>query len=401
MFIYFNKSNGISGFGELAKNIIKAWLGKLTISTRNLKPEEAKIRSFAPLRLCTHLRTGGKDMSFISTTLTMRAVAVILPMIVFFSCASAVAQQQTQPAQPPAAEGNAEELEEELGEGQTADPDQGSVSRFGRHGQGQGLIASQDWAQAGFIGFIDINQRLKQPDDSLLERGLRFVTTDDFAPFNSRDPNGAPEGYHIELSRALCEELATACTMKFAPFADIPDMIANGQVDVALAGISNHPSLQDRLGFSDIYLQRPARFVKLDGQYQRIDAKALAGKPVAVLGGSAHEAYLKTYFDDITRVPVTDLDAARQLLSDKKVIAIFADAFQLLPLLSEINSPFVFAGKPYFDARFFGDGMAIAYNRQDWAVRNLLNYGLLQLSQKGRMAELYARHFALDVYDTY
>ena len=234
-----------------------------------------------------------------------------------------------------------------------------------------------------------------------MDIGLRLVTTDDFAPFNSRAEDGSPQGYHVELARTLCDELSTPCTLKIVPFADIPHMISSGEADIALAGLSNHSSLQGVIGFSNVYLQRPGRFARLKGKFFRTDAQGLAGKPVAVRGGTAHEAYLKAYFPTTNRVPVSDLEDARQLLIDKKVEAIFADAFQLLPLITQADSPIIFAGKPFYDSYFFGDGMAIAYAQRQPALKQVINYGLLKLAQKGRMSELYARHFALDVYATY
>ena len=281
------------------------------------------------------------------------------------------------------------------------DPSGGGASRISRSPQSAAPVASEEWAKASFVGFIDIRQRLSQPDQDLIDKGVRLLTTSDFPPFNSRDDDGTPQGYNVELARALCEELNIACTLKIAPFAQIPDLLANGDADAALAGLSNHPGLQDKLGFSNIYLQRPARFARLKAQLLRISAHELDGKPVAVRGGSAHEAYLKAYFPALNRVPVTDMEDARQLLIDSKVVAIFGDAFNLLPLIAEADSPIIFAGKPFYDARFFGDGMAIAYGRDQLGLKNLFNYGLLKLAQKGRMSELYARHFALDVYTSY
>ena len=311
------------------------------------------------------------------------------------------AQATTEPATQ--AEGQAgdsptDEESDEAGNGGTTNPNPG---RLNRSVQSNGPVASEGWARAGFYGFIDIRQRLSQPDPDLLEKGLRLLTTGDFPPFNDRGSNDQPQGYNVDLARALCEELGIACTLKIVPFADIPDLIARGEADAALAGIANDPSLMDKLGFSNIYLQRPARFVWWKDDPSRFRVGMLEGKPVAVRGGSAHEAYLKAYMPQINRVPVTDYANARQLLVDERVMAIFGDAFQLLPIVSELDSPATFAGKPYYDQHFFGDGMAIAFQADNSAMKTLLDYGLLKLAQKGRMAELYAMHFPLDIYASY
>ena len=291
--------------------------------------------------------------------------------------------------------------EEEEADGESQGDVGANVNLRNRPTQSSAPVASEEWAEAGFTGFINSRQRLAQPDQELLDRGLRLLTTDDFPYFNFRRGNDEPEGYHVELVRSLCEELNIACTLKIVPFSAIPFLLDGGSADVAVAGLAIHPSLLETLGFSNIYLQRPARFVRLKEEPVSVDAHSLDGQPVAVQGGSAHEAYLKAYFPNINRVPVTDLQAARRILVDKTVKAIFGDAFQLLPLVSTANSRLIFAGKPYYDTHFFGDGMAMAYARNQPGLGDLLNYGLLKLEQKGRLAELYARHFALDVYATY
>ncbi|MCV6606459.1 MAG: transporter substrate-binding domain-containing protein, partial [Porticoccaceae bacterium] len=105
---------------------------------------------------------------------------------------------------------------------------------------------SQNWAKADFAGFIDIRQRLQPPRQELLDKGLRVVTSDDYPPFNSRDSNGRPYGYHVELVKFFCEELNIACTLKIVPFADIPQLLADGKADMALAGLANRPSLREK-----------------------------------------------------------------------------------------------------------------------------------------------------------
>ncbi|WP_316858979.1 transporter substrate-binding domain-containing protein [uncultured Cohaesibacter sp.] len=303
-------------------------------------------------------------------------------------------EDQTQLGAP--AEISLEATEDENGQGSGAAAS--GLAPSNRPSLSEEPVASEGWAEASFTGFIDISQRLKQPNPQLLENGLRFLTSDGFPPFNYRDKSGEPMGYHVELARAFCEQLNLACTIKVVPFEDIPDMILGADADVALTGLTRHPDLEGRLAFSNTFLKRPGRFLRLKDKNIRTDKQSLDGAPVAVIGGTSHEAFLKAYFERVNRVPVTDLKAARQLLEEEKVVAIFADAFQLLPFASERNSPFSFAGKPYYDDYFFGDGMSMAYGDGRNDLANLLNYGLQKLAQKGRLAELYARHFALDVY---
>ena len=283
-------------------------------------------------------------------------------------------------------------------EDEASDGTSSTLSRRGRNQPQDGPVGSQQWANAGFTGFIDVRERPKQPDQELLDQGLRLLTTDDFPPFNFRGADDQPEGFHIELARVLCEELSMACTLKIVPFDEIPILIADGRADAAVAGIANSQAVHDKLAFSHVYLKRPARFVRKLGTLLKLDKMGLKDVAVAVRGGTAHEAYLRTYFPQVNRVPVTDMLVARQLLIEGQVQSVFGDGFQLLPMVASDEGQIEFAGKPYYDARFFGEGMSIAYGRDQTDMRTLLNYGLLRLAQKGRLAELYASHFAVDIY---
>ncbi|WP_164142506.1 transporter substrate-binding domain-containing protein, partial [Serratia marcescens] len=43
---------------------------------------------------------------------------------------------------------------------------------------------------------------------------IRFLTEDDYPPFNFAGPAGQPVGFNIDLARALCEELRVPCTIQ-------------------------------------------------------------------------------------------------------------------------------------------------------------------------------------------
>lgn len=269
---------------------------------------------------------------------------------------------------------------------------------------------AKNWVDSDFTGFIDHRLRLQPPDQAMLDKGLRFVMGDDFPPFESRADDGTPKGYDVDLARALCEVLSMACTIKILPFDQIPDYLAQGKADAALAGLRPHTDLNDKVAFSRPYLQMPARFVCRKDYPFDIETLLEKGDPIALEAGSAHEAFFRAYFPQINPVPVADLTMARQLLVEGKVKAIFTDAIRALPMVSGVQSPLAFSGKPYYDAHFFGEGLSIAYydaqeneggqeiESSQAKLGNLLDYGLLLLSQKGHLFEIYARHFPVDIY---
>ncbi len=53
----------------------------------------------------------------------------------------------------------------------------------------------------------------------------------------------------------------------------------------------------------------------------------------------------------------------------------------------------VFAGGPYLESRFFGEGLAIAVPRGQDDLKQAINAALAALYEKGVYAELYLRYF--------
>src|SRR6185312_10517640 len=90
---------------------------------------------------------------------------------------------------------------------------------------------------------------------------IRFITTDDFPPFNFLDAQGHLIGFNVDLARAICAELTIPCTIQARPWADLAGALANKNADAIIAGLAVTAEARASLDFSDVYLRSPARFV--------------------------------------------------------------------------------------------------------------------------------------------
>eukprot|EP01036_Dinobryon_divergens_P012434 gene12433-biopygen11049 len=72
--------------------------------------------------------------------------------------------------------------------------------------------------------FWDPKRRPEKPDLRQIVQ-IRFLTADDFPPFNFAGPDGMPMGFNIDLARAICEELALACTIQARRFDTLVDAL--------------------------------------------------------------------------------------------------------------------------------------------------------------------------------
>jgi polar amino acid transport system substrate-binding protein len=230
--------------------------------------------------------------------------------------------------------------------------------------------------------------------------GIRFVTPADYPPFNFLDAAGRLTGFNVDLARAICDELALPCTIQARPWNDLLIALGDDRADAAIAGVALTTETAALARFSDVYLKLPGRFVVRRGLRLNISPEELANRRVAVVAGSAHEAFLQTYFPAVRIQPhPTALEAEAALrLGDADVL--FGDGLQLAFWLEGIDAAdcCIFAGGPYLDSHFFGEGLAVAVAPDDNDLRVAINGALAALAADGTYAELYLRYFPLSFY---
>lgn len=224
---------------------------------------------------------------------------------------------------------------------------------------------------------------------------IEFLTTDDFPPFSFRDKSERLTGFHIDLARALCEELQSSCSMRVMAFEAMPDALDADEGDAVIAGLAKTTDLAERFSFSDAYLKLPGRFVAREGTLAGFDGLHFAGTEVSVERGSRHASFLKDRMPDVRLVEFDTVSEAREALRSGKVAAHFGDgmalSFWLGGALSEACCGFV--PGPWLEEAYFGDGLRIAVRPEDAVLLEAINYGLRRLQEKGIYAELYRRYF--------
>ncbi|SHF08541.1 amino acid ABC transporter substrate-binding protein, PAAT family [Kaistia soli DSM 19436] len=243
--------------------------------------------------------------------------------------------------------------------------------------------------------FFDPNRRLDRPAVDAVG-SIRFATSADFPPFSFIGPDGALTGFNVDLARAICTELAISCTMQARPFDSLAASIGEGRIDAAIAGLAITAEARKALSFSEVYLRPAARFL---GPASRPDADvtpaALAGRTVAVVAGSAHEAYVTAFFPKAKRLTVETLPLATEAMTSGKADLVFGDGLALAFFLQSAAAKDCcrFVGGPYLEPHFFGEGFAIALPPEKPELRHAIDWALDSLYDKGVFAELYLRYF--------
>jgi len=246
-------------------------------------------------------------------------------------------------------------------------------------------------------GFWDPRHRPERPDLSRIAI-IRFLTETDYPPFNFAGPDGAPTGFNVELARAICDEMKVACTIQMRRFDTLIDSLDKNQGDAVIASLSENAKTRARVDFSDAYYRTPARFVaRRDLDLSTVAPPALEGRKVAVVAGTAHEAYLKDLFTEAELHPYPNAEAARAALMKGEVDLLFGDGVALAFWLNGTASAGCceFRGGPYLESRYFGEGVGIAVRKNNDVLRRAFNWALFRLWESGRFTDLWLRYFPI------
>jgi polar amino acid transport system substrate-binding protein len=242
--------------------------------------------------------------------------------------------------------------------------------------------------------FWDPKIRIERPEPGPA-RVVRFLTDDEYPPLHFAGPDGGLTGFSVELARAACEKLGWTCTVQARRFDTLADSLSEGRGDVIAAAMTVTPALRQRFLASHPYFRTPARFLTVKGNESgAVDAAALQGRRVAVVAGTAHAAFLDRLMPFVQRRETANLAAALAMLRSGEVDYLFGDGIALsVVLAAETGQEFAFAGGPYLESGYFGEGIALLMRKDEVALKRSLDYALQSLWDDGTYARLYLRFF--------
>ncbi len=239
-----------------------------------------------------------------------------------------------------------------------------------------------------------------RPDTSSLSI-LRFVTEGDYPPFNYFDEDGQLIGFNVDIARAVCRELEINCEINAVAWDSIVPSLLNREADAAIASIAITPDSVETLSFTNRYYETPARFVARSGHdIAGVTPDKLEGRSIGVMAGTAHEAFLRDFYEDVEIKTFKSADEMRAALKSGEVDLIFADVVSLMFWVNGQQSEGCCVLLPggFNEPRYFGEGGSIAVARGNLQLIEILNYGLAKVRVSGRYDEIFLRYFPASFY---
>lgn len=226
-------------------------------------------------------------------------------------------------------------------------------------------------------------------------RTVRFLTSGDFPPMHFIGADGAPTGFVVELARAACEEAGVTCTIQVRPFPGLVAALDGAEGDAIAAAIRVTGDLRARHAVTRPFFRFPARLAARHADAAAFSLESVVASRVAVVAGTAHEAYVETFWPQAARVPFETLTDAQDALREGAVDLLFADGLALALWIGGRASEecCTFASGAFLDSRFFGEGVGFVFRSGDEALALAFDNALARLWEKGEYAEIFLRFF--------
>lgn len=258
-------------------------------------------------------------------------------------------------------------------------------------------VAGAQAAQADYPRLVPVGSG---PTAGASPPSIRFVTSDDFPPFNFVDGSGLITGFNVEVARAICARLSIPCTVQVRPFPLLLEAVRENKADAIAAGVADTPALRLHLSYSVPYFREPARFVRRWPALVEPSPRTLADRSVGVVAGSRYADFIRDFFPAAKPRPAGSEAELFALLKGGEIDAVFTGAVGASFWLAgpAAKGCCAFSGGAYTEPAYFGDGMKIAVAADNAALKASIDGALRALDADGTLADLALRFFPESLY---
>lgn len=202
------------------------------------------------------------------------------------------------------------------------------------------------------------------------------------------------DGFDMDLTRLLCKRLQEQCHFIPMTIQQLSDALHNGEIDMAIGGISISPDQQVDYIFSLPYMLSKGQFVVLsNGPYHSLNN--LRGSTVGVvqddLNGGIFYNYLQTNYQGLFKIQQYEsVDDIITALNSKAISAAFLHRSVIHYWTQQDGNNFEALGPIVL----LGDGIAIMALSKNKKLIERINVLLKQMEQDNTYLNLYNTYFS-------
>ena len=251
-----------------------------------------------------------------------------------------------------------------------------------------------------FLAALIAQPATAQTLDKIKKAGvINLGYIDTAAPFSSADANGEPEGYSVDLCRAVAESIANQLQQPKLKTRWVKltiqnriDAVRKGQVDLECSTTTWTLSRQQLVDFSLVtFVDGGSLLVKATSEVGRV--ADFDGKRIAVIGGTTTEKSLRGVLARNTAKTEVVLVKTREeglaLLSEGQVEALASDRTALIGVV--VMTGATSGAYKLLDQDFSIEQYALMMKRGDHDFRLAVNRVLARVYRSGEIEKIYGR----------
>ena len=222
---------------------------------------------------------------------------------------------------------------------------------------------------------------------------LRSAAEPDYPPFSIVKPDGSAGGLAVELLRAALSEMGREASFKTAPWNQIKNELAAGELDV-LPLVGRTPEREALFDFTVPYITLHGALFVRDNESRIKSLADLPGKRIAVMKSDNAEEYIlrKKLSDQI--ISTTTFEEAFNLLSSGEADAVISQKLMGIALLKQLGIRNIkVVGKPNEE---FKQDFCFAVTQGNADLLAELNEGLALVVANGTHRRLMIKWLGLD-----
>jgi len=230
---------------------------------------------------------------------------------------------------------------------------------------------------------------------------IRLLAEPDFAPWSFTLDDGTLAGISVDLARAACTEAGLICEVSATPFTGLLPALLKGDGDAIISGLRLNNDLMTNMALTRPYFRSMGRFMIRRGtQVAAADPRALAGRRVGVVGGTAHEAFLKAHYDKSQLVAQPDEATMFEALRTGSLDVAFGDSLHMSFWMNSDGARKCCAalGGAVIDTETFSRPLVYVVRADKAAVRDRFDEALDKLEESGTTASIFARYLPAPVW---
>ncbi|OMH37598.1 ABC transporter substrate-binding protein [Motiliproteus sp. MSK22-1] len=224
---------------------------------------------------------------------------------------------------------------------------------------------------------------------------IRIATEGAWAPFNFIDSSGTPQGFDVDIAKALCEKMKAECEIVTQDWDGLIPALKVKKFDAIVASMSITEERMKQVDFTDPYYSGGLRYLAAKDKEFDTSKAGLKGKVIGAQRATVAGLYLEDNLADVVTIKLYDNNDAVYLdLQAGRLDGALSDELPTYNWLkSDAGKNFEFKGEAFAK----DDKIGIAVRKGD-KLRGKLNKALNKILNDGTYDKINAKYFPFSIY---